>query len=112
MNRRLEIPDGDIKPARTDLYERLSENGHAGSWSTNQNRLSAEGIVQANSVITKYFCNTLEDLTVNFSHLNVVTDQVCLQLGQGILQKMLNLKRLNINFCGFTFVDLPTHDKF
>jgi len=100
FSRRLEHPDADIQPTRSDLYERLSYTSHANSYCSYSSDLSTEGIIQVNFAITKYFHHTLQDLTLNFAYIKSFTDKVCLQLGQRILEQMESLKRLNINFCG------------
>jgi len=69
--------------------------------STNKIR-SSEGLLQVNLAITNYF-RALQSLTLDFSWCSyAITDRICQDLGEKIIERLGSLKRLALDFSGLT----------
>jgi len=61
---------------------------------------SSEGILQVNLAITNYF-RALQSLTLDFTWCSfAVTDRICQELGEKILERLGSLKKLALDFSG------------
>jgi len=85
----------DLQLTKTDLIDRYFSTHSMGTFMTEN--ILTDCALKVSLAIPNYF-QTLKALSLNFCSSFTTTDEICLKLGKGILERMRSLKRLSLNF--------------
>jgi len=97
VSTKLDIHSDDMQFIKRDLFQESTWWDNAGPSRSRFEGLSKDCALKTSLVIANNF-QALQSLDLMMNGVDDVQDEVCLQLGKGILEKMTYLKSLNLDF--------------